>query len=100
MKMIALSMLVLSACAGPSANMRSPASEFAGPWHGVLSRGEARSPADFRFSASDGGYQGFFWGQALMPIVLRDVHLGRLLPFPAPHAPVRPGLAGGQPLDG
>jgi hypothetical protein len=100
MKMIALSMLVLSACAGPSANTRSPAGEFAGPWHGVLSRGEARSPADFRFSASDGGYQGFFWGQALTPIVLSEVHLGRSVHFEVPQGGVFDGISSGETMEG
>src|SRR5438445_12148617 len=75
-KMIALSTLVLSACAGPSGALRSSAGSFSEPWRGVLAKGEARSPADFRFSASESSYQGFYWGRALTAIALRDVHLG------------------------
>jgi hypothetical protein len=100
MKMIALSMLVLTACAGPSANIRSPAGAFAGPWHGVLSKGEARSPADFRFSASDDGYQGFYWGRALTPIVLNEVHLGRSVHFEVPQIGVFDGISSGETMEG
>jgi hypothetical protein len=99
-KMIALSMLVLSACAGPSANMRSPAGAFAGPWHGVLAKGEARSSLDFRFSATEGGYQGFYWGRALTPIVLSDLHLGHSVHFEIPQIGVFDGISSGETMEG
>jgi len=99
-KMIALSTLVLSACAGPSGALRSSAGSFAGPWHGVLAKGEARSPADFRFSASESGYQGFYWGRALTPIALSNVQLGPSVHFEIPEMGVFDGTSSGETMEG
>jgi hypothetical protein len=99
-KMIALSMLVLSACASPSGAMRSSAESFAGPWRGVLMKGETRSPADFRFSASEAGYQGFFWGRALTPVPLSNVQLGRSVHFEIPEMGIFDGTSSGETMEG
>lgn len=99
-KMIALSMLVFSACAGPWGAVRSPAESFAGPWHGVLVKGLARSAADFRFSPSESGYQGFFWGRALTPVALSNVQLGRSVHFEIPQMGVFDGVSSGETMEG
>ena len=100
-KMIALSMLVLSACAGRQANTHSPTGAFDGPWHGVLAKGEARTPLDFRFSKSkSGGDQGFFWGRALTPIMLSEVHLGRSVHFEIPQLGIFDGISSGETMEG
>ncbi len=99
-KTIWLSLVVLSACAGPSAGMRGSAESFAGPWHGVLAKGEARSPADFSFSASEGVYQGFFWGRTLTPIALRNVRLGPSVHFEIPEMGVFDGTSNGEAMEG
>src|SRR5258708_10141726 len=93
-------MLVLSACAGASGAMRGSAQSFAGPWHGSLAKGDARSPADFRFSGSEGGYQGFFWGRELTPIALNNVQLGRSVHFEIPQMGVFDGTAKGEVMEG
>jgi hypothetical protein len=95
-KMIALSMLVLSACASPSGAMRSSAESFAGPWRGVLTKGEARSLADFRFSGSEG----FFWGRELTPIALSNLQLGRSVHFEIPQIGVFNGTSSGDKIEG
>ena len=99
-KMIALSMLILSACASPSGAMRNSAESFAGPWRGVLAKGAARSPADFRFSGSDGDYQGFFWGRALTPVALSNVQLARSVHFEIPEMGVFDGTSSGDEMEG
>lgn len=99
-KMSALSLLVLSACASPWGSRGSPAESFAGPWRGVLAKGEARSPADFRFSASESGYQGFFWGRALTPVALSNVQLGRSVHFEIPQMGVFDGTSSGEMMEG
>jgi hypothetical protein len=98
--MIALSMLVLSACASSSSVMRSSAGSFAGPWRGELAKGEASSAADFRFSAIEGGYRGFFWGRALTPIPLSNVQLGRSVHFEIPQIGVFDGTSSGETMEG
>src|SRR5438552_2133424 len=99
-KMTVLSMLVLSACASPAGARRNSAQSFAGPWRGVLSKGETRSPADFRFSASESGYQGFFWGRALAPVALSNVQLGRAVHFEIPQVGVFDGTSSGEMMEG
>ena len=99
-KMFAMSMLVLSACASPSGAMRSSAESFAGPWRGVLTKGGARSPADFRFSGSESGYQGFFWGRELTPVALSNVQLGRSVHFEIPQMGVFDGTSSGETMEG
>jgi hypothetical protein len=80
--------------------MRSSAESFAGPWHGVLAKGEARSPADFRFSTSERGYQGFYWGRALTPIALSNVRLGASVHFEIPEMGVFDGTASSETMEG
>jgi hypothetical protein len=80
--------------------MRSPAESFAGPWRGVLAKGGARSPADFRFSGGESGYQGFFWGRTLTPISLSKVQLGRSVHFEIPEIGVFDGTSSGETMEG
>lgn len=80
--------------------MRSSAESFARPWRGVLAKGEALSPADFRFFGSEGGYQGIFWGRALTPIALSDVQLGRSVHFEIPQMGVFDGTSSGETMEG
>ena len=99
--MIASSMLILCVCAIPArAAMPGPAESLAGPWRGTLVKGEARSAADFRFSASAGGYQGFFWGRALMPVALKNVQLGHSVHFEIPQMGVFDGTSDGETMEG
>src|SRR5260221_2326139 len=83
-KMIAWSMLVLSACAAPAGAVRRSVESFAGPWHGVLAKADGRVPADFRFSEGERGYQGFFWGRQLTPIALSNLQLVASVHFEMP----------------
>lgn len=99
-KMIALSLLVFSGCASTSGAMGNSAGSFAGPWRGVVAKGEARSTADIRFSASEGGYQGFFWGRALTPIALSHVQLGPSVHFEIPEMGVFDGTSSGEVMEG
>lgn len=99
-KMIALSLLVLGACASPSRAASSPAESLAGPWRGVLVKGEMDSPVDFRFSRNEGGYQGFFWGRALTPIPLSNVQLGGSVHFEIPEMGVFDGTSSGERMEG
>jgi hypothetical protein len=99
-KTIALSMLLLCACASASGAMRGSAESFAGPWRGVVAKGDARSTADFRFSASESGYQGFFWGRALTPIALSNVQLGPAVHFEIPGMGVFDGTSSGEVMEG
>jgi len=96
-RMIVLSMLVLSACAGASGAMRNSAESFAGPWHGVLEKGGARSAADFRFSRNGGGS---FWGRELTPIALSNVRLGDSVHFEIPDLGVFDGTSSGDAIEG
>ena len=98
--MIASSMLILAACAIPAGNMRNSSGSFAGPWRGVLVKGEASSPADFRFSTGEGGYQGFFWGRTLTPIALRNLQLSHSVHFEIPQMAVFDGTANGETMEG
>ena len=70
------------------------------PGCGELAKGEARSPADFRFSASESGYEGFFWGRALTPIALSHVQLGRSVHFEIPRIGVFDGISSGETMEG
>ena len=99
-KVMALSMLVLAACAGPSAAMRASSASFAGPWHGVLAKGETRNAADFRFSGSDGAYQGYVWGRELTPVELSNVQLGGSVHFEIPQMGVFDGTSNGHEMEG
>ena len=99
-KMIALSMVALSSCASASGAMRSSGDSFTGPWHGVLAKGAGRSPADFRFSTSEGGYQGFFWGRALTFIALSNLQLGPSVHFVIPELGVFDGTTSGETMEG
>ena len=66
----------------------------------MLAKGEARSPADFRFSASESGYQGFYWGRALTPIALSNVQLGPSVHFEIPEMGVFDGTSSGETMEG
>ncbi len=97
---IASSILILSACAIPAGKMRNSSESFAGPWRGVLVKGEASIPADFRFSTGEGGYQGFFWGRTLTPIALKNLQLGHSVHFEIPQMAVFDGTANGETMEG
>jgi hypothetical protein len=99
-RMIMLSMLALSACASTSGAMGNSDGSFAGPWRGVVVKGEARSTADFRFAGSDGRYHGFFWSRTLTPIALNDVHLGPSVHFEVPEMGVFDGTSSGEVMEG
>ncbi|MCA1825833.1 MAG: hypothetical protein ABR567_10235 [Myxococcales bacterium] len=98
--MIALSMLMVFACATPAGTLRTSTESFAGAWHGVLAKGEVRSPADFRFSAGEGSYRGFYWGAALTPIPLAHVQLGQSVHFEIPQMGVFDGTSDGETIEG
>ncbi|HEY6910749.1 MAG TPA: hypothetical protein VI356_15325 [Myxococcales bacterium] len=99
-RMIALSMLALSACASTSGAMGNSAGSFAGPWRGVVAKGDARSTAEFRFSAGEGGYRGFFWGRTLTPIALTHLELGPSVHFEIPEMGVFDGTASSEVMEG
>src|SRR5260221_7029391 len=99
-KMIAWSMLVLSACAAPAGAVRRSVESFAGPWHGVLAKADGRVPADFRFSEGERGYQGFFWGRQLTPIALSNVQLGGSVHFEIPGMGIFDGASSGETMEG
>ena len=63
-------------------------------------KGEASSPADFRFSTGEGGYQGFFWGRTLTPIALRNLQLSHSVHFEIPQMAVFDGTANGETMEG
>jgi len=98
--MIAWSMVILSACAAAAGSMRSSSQSFAGPWHGLLVKGEARSPADFHFSSGQQGDQGFFWGRSLTPVPLEAVKLGSSVHFEIPQMGVFDGTSDGETMEG
>ncbi len=98
-RMIALSALVLSACAMNSKAMRAQ-EDFDGPWQGVLVKGQLHSRVDFRFSASEGGYQGFYWGSSLTPVALKDLRLGSAVHFEVPQLGVFDGTSSGETIEG
>ena len=99
-KMIAMSMLVLSACATASGGTRRSLESAAGPWRGTLARGETRSEADFRFSEGANGWQGSFWGRGLTPIALKNVQLGRSVHFEIPQMGIFDGISTGETMEG
>ncbi len=101
-KLIALSLLVASACAGPSTALgRSTSAEsIAGQWRGVLVKGEVRIPADFQFAAIEGGLRGSYWGPALTPIALSNVELGHSIHFEIPHVAAFDGIISGETIEG
>jgi hypothetical protein len=99
-KMIAMSMLVLSACATASGGTRGSMESAAGPWRGTLAKGGARSEADFRFSEGANGWEGAFWGRGLTPIALKNVQLGRSVHFEIPQMGVFDGTSTGETMEG
>jgi hypothetical protein len=99
-KIMALSMLLLSACATASGSARDSMESAAGPWRGILTKGEARSEADFRFSEGTGGWQGFYLGRGLMPIALKNVQLGRSVHFEVPQMGIFDGTSSGETMEG
>ena len=99
-KMMALSLLILSACAGASGGMRKSMESQAGSWRGTLMKGESRSVAEFRFSNGATGWQGFFWGRSLTPIPLKNVQLGRSVHFEIPQMGIFDGTASGETMEG
>jgi len=99
-KMIAMSMLVLSACAAVSGAGRNSIESAAGRWRGTLAKGEARSEAEFRFSQSGSGWEGSFWGRSLTPIALKNVQLGRSVHFEIPEMGVFDGTSTGETMEG
>jgi hypothetical protein len=92
-KLIALSLLAASACAGPSTALgrSTSAGSIVGQWRGVLVKGDLRTPADFQFAAREGGYRGSYWGRALTPIPLSNVELGHSIHFEIPQIAVFDG---------
>jgi hypothetical protein len=99
-KTIALSMLVLSACATASRSARTPMESLAGSWRGTLTKGEARSDADFRFAAGRSGWQGSFWSRGLTPMALTNVQLGRSVHFEIPQVGIFDGTSSGETMEG
>ena len=100
-KMIALSMLTLSACAAASEATRTGALQSpVGAWRGTLMKGNARSEADFRFSEAANGWRGFYWGRGLTPIALRNVQLGRFVHFEVPQMGIFDGTSSGETMEG
>jgi len=79
--------------------MRSPAGEFADP--GTASCRGAK-PAAPRTSASPQAtaVTKAFLGQALTPIVLSEVHLGRSVHFEVPQGGVFDGISSGETMEG
>jgi hypothetical protein len=101
-KLIALSLLTVSACAGPSAALgqRTSAESIVGQWRGVLVKGDARTAADFQFAATGDGYRGSYWGRALTPIALSKVELGRSIHFEIPQVAAFDGTISGETIEG
>jgi len=101
-KLIALSLLVASACAGPSTALgRSTSAEsIVGQWHGVLVKGDMRTPADFQFAAIGGGYRGSYWSRALTPIALSNVELRDSIHFEIPQTAAFDGRIKGEAIEG
>ncbi len=101
-KLIGLSLLVASACAGPSTALgRSTfAGAIVGQWRGVLVKGDIRTPADFQFAAKEDGYRGSYWGRALTPIALSNVELGHSIHFEIPQIAAFDGTIRGETIEG
>jgi hypothetical protein len=101
-ELIALSLLVASACAGPSAALgrRTSAESIVGQWRGVLVKGDMRTPADFQFAATEGGYRGSYWGRGLTPIALGNVELGHSIHFEIPQFAAFEGTIRDETIEG
>jgi hypothetical protein len=101
-KLIALSLLVASACAGPSASLgqKASAESIVGQWRGVLVKGDMRTAADFQFAATEGGYRGSYWGRALTSIPLSNVELGHSIHFEIPQIAAFDGTIRGETIEG
>jgi hypothetical protein len=98
--MIALSMLLVAACAAPSGSLRTSSDSFAGSWRGEIVKGEVRRPAEFRFSGGDGGYQGIFWSHGVTPLALSGLQLGPEVHFEIPELGTFDGTANGEVMTG
>src|SRR5207302_8083893 len=97
-RLTVLSLVGVCACAGSSRALGSHA--IAGPWHGVLVKGGLRSVVDFRFTAGEGGSQGFYWGRELAPIPLTQLRIGSSIHFEVPRMAVFDGTAGVDTIEG
>jgi hypothetical protein len=100
MKTLIVSSLLLLACASSAATARTSPDSLAGPWRGTLVKGDATSAADFRFATGAGGDRGFYWGRALTPVSLTNVHLGQSVHFEIPQMGVFDGTADGDTMQG
>jgi hypothetical protein len=100
--LIAFSLLLASACAGPSAMLgrRTLAESIAGQWRGVLVKGDVRTAADFQFAATEGGYRGSYWGRALTPVALSNLELGHSIHFEIPQMAVFDGTIKDETIEG
>ena len=101
-KLIALSLLLASACAGSSSALgrRTSAESIVGQWRGVLVKGDLRTPADFQFAATESGYRGSYWGRALTPIALSNLELGQSIHFEIPQIAAFDGTIKGEKIEG
>jgi len=101
-KLIISSLLSLCACASASGALGGPAAadSIAGPWRGVLVKGEARSVADFRFEVGKEGYRGSYWGRALMPLALTNLTVGKTVHFEISNLGVFDGTLGDETIEG
>jgi hypothetical protein len=95
-----IAMLLATACAAPGQMMRSSSPSFAGPWQGVLTKGDTRTAAEFHFAQRQDGYEGFLWGRTLTPIELRNVQLGRSVHFEIPELGIFDGTGDGETMEG
>jgi hypothetical protein len=100
--LIALSLLVASACAGPSAllDRKTSADPIAGQWRGVLVKGDMITAADFQFAATGGGYRGSYWARTLTPVELSNVALGHSIHFEIPKMASFDGTIKGETIEG
>jgi|SRR5258708_15884814 hypothetical protein len=100
--LIALSLLLASACAGSSAVLggRTSAESIVGQWRGVLVKGDKSTAADFQFAAAGGGYRGSYWGRTLTPIALSNVELGKSIHFEIPQTAAFDGIISGETIEG
>jgi hypothetical protein len=98
--MVALSMLMVAACAAPAGSLRSSSDSFAGPWSGVMVKGNLRAPASFRFKEDEHGYQGFYWAPTLTQVELTGLQLGSSVHFEVPEVGSFEGTVDGQTMQG
>ena len=100
--LIILSLAGLCACASSRGALGGhvAADSIAGPWHGVMSRGDVRRDVDFRFSAGDRGYRGFYWSRALVPIEVTNLKIGESIHFEVPGLAVFDGRPGDETIEG